>query len=48
MTFGTCPGTQLIRETQQEMEVTRKRGEPKVEMVILAAVHLGKIGRHWL
>ena len=36
MTFGSCPGRRRVRETRQEMLVERKKGEPKVETVVLS------------
>jgi len=41
LTFGTCPGTQLMLEKQQEMLVTRRRGQSKSEMVVLESKVLG-------
>ena len=41
VTFGTCPGTQLMLEKQQEMLVTRRRGPSKSEIVVLESKALG-------
>ena len=38
---GTCPGTQLRLETQQEMSVTRRRGETRPEMIVLSSEPVG-------
>ena len=35
ITTGRCPGERLMREVRQEMTVTRKRGEPRAETVVL-------------